>query len=300
MARRRTSARPAPDRLAIAMGLIIAAALAFFIAAMPADLLESLVVASGLPHILTVAQPPLDVTTRAIVALGAALISGFLVFRGFRLGEAAPDSPMMAHREPIRATEELGSVSLAPDSGSHHSVVDALEAVARRFERPYFELAEVRENAPDFAEFDELPEDPAPRLYFDLAAIRAASDASSGELLDLGQWPTIVESELAETTITPPEEERPAAEPCSVSPNPPGFDPIPEPDIGPVIETACDPVPKAEAHDESISALMRRLEEGLASRNDEGVKPAHAPAIEPMGPRLRSTLDELRRMASRG
>jgi hypothetical protein len=111
---------------------LAAAAAVFFAFAMPQDVLSQIVGATGLPSLFAAAQPPLGLTARIAIALGAAAITFGLVFFLLRLldrsgldsgrekpaaapeeeGEAPrrrrdyhPDAPV---RRPISAARDLG------------------------------------------------------------------------------------------------------------------------------------------------------------------------------------------------
>lgn len=112
---------------------------------------------------------------------------------------------------------------------------------------------------PSESEPNEAAEGP---IFLDFRAIRAAAKPMVDQVpLDLGQW------RLAEPDA--------ASEPRSL--------PITSPD--------------RRTEDESISALMARLEAGLEKRVAHGAAPSKAPEINRSGAGLRSTLDELRKMA---
>lgn len=112
---------------------LIGAAAAAVLGALPTPMLESLVMASGIPAILSAAEPPLGMTARAAIAGGtgmvAAILSWFALFlllgtRGFTIGrepevdpeavptpvlrraDAHPDAPA---RAPLLATRDLGT-----------------------------------------------------------------------------------------------------------------------------------------------------------------------------------------------
>ena len=106
---------------------LAALAAAFAAFAVPQDLLSRAVVATGLPSILSAAQPPLGLTARVVLAVGGAAIVFGLVFVLLRLldrsGMNAADSgeedaaPRLRRRDihpdaptprPISATRELG------------------------------------------------------------------------------------------------------------------------------------------------------------------------------------------------
>jgi hypothetical protein len=101
-------------------------------------------------------------------------------------------------------------------------------------------------------------------IFLDFHAIRSAGRAANDTpLLDLAQW----------KVIEPPEPIPPAAEAKPIH------------------------APATIAEDESIATLMQRLEAGLDRRSEQGAAPAQPPKIDPSGTGLRSTLDELRKMA---
>ena len=112
------------------------AALAFALA--PLSLIESLVVASGLPALVGVAEPPLGATARALLCFGGSVGAGALVFlvtarlfgdrcvtigRGdadmervpvVRRADSHPDAPP---RPPVIATRELGVPMMSVGTG---------------------------------------------------------------------------------------------------------------------------------------------------------------------------------------
>lgn len=103
-------------------------------------------------------------------------------------------------------------------------------------------------------------------IFLDFQAIRAAARPVADQPpLDLSQW------RIAEPELAP--EPTPQSQPLSITP------------------------PDRRTEDESISALMARLESGLEKRVEQGRAPAKAPEINRSGIGLRSTLDELRKMA---
>lgn len=105
--------------------LVLGAAAAAAVAVMPANVLEPLVSNSGLPAILSAAEPPLGTTARLALAGGAgagtALLSWFALFlllgtRGLTVGKDAPvrvrradAHPDAPPREPLLATRDLGT-----------------------------------------------------------------------------------------------------------------------------------------------------------------------------------------------
>ena len=103
-------------------------------------------------------------------------------------------------------------------------------------------------------------------IFLDFHAFRAAGrPANDAPPLDLGQWKVIEPSEPVPRAA----EARPIHAPATI------------------------------ADDEPISVLMQRLEAGLERRSEQGAAPAQPPKIDPSGAGLRSTLEELRKMAVR-
>lgn len=148
---------------AAAVGL--AALVALGVAMAPADLLENLVAASGLPNLVGAAEPPLGGKARAILSFVAgsgaalALLAAYLVLEyraraarnrpsfgmtegvpALRRGDAHPDAPA---RRPIFAAMDLGVVEepLPPESApdrrpiARETVPDLLARLENGLER---------------------------------------------------------------------------------------------------------------------------------------------------------------------
>jgi len=226
--------------LAGAMGLTIAVALIFFVLAMPADLFEALVSASGVSSVVGAAQPPFGNTARLLSALITGSLFGAVTAGLFLFLDRSAASKKTVPT-PIRANKEFGNVPFAEELSFTHA----------KTEQPVQD-----------------------RIFFDLAAIRAASHPANDAVMDLGQWPIIDDAVEVQSTETS------AAQAVIVE------------------KTAPEEISAVHEDDESIGALMRRLEAGLENRTKWGRAPDEAPVHEAMSPRLRSTLDELRKMAS--
>lgn len=125
---------PRPQRLILPLAPLVAGVIGILTAAMfalvPTDLLESMVVDSGIASVLSAAEPPLGLTARAALALvcgsGVGLIAWFALFLSFgtrtillqRPGGAGADAPILrradAHpdapaRRPLFANTDLGT-----------------------------------------------------------------------------------------------------------------------------------------------------------------------------------------------
>jgi len=219
----------------------LAAAFAAF--ALPQDLLNRAVVATGLPSILSAAQPPLGLTARVALAVGGAAIVFGLVFLLLRLFDRSgmreepeanlSDAPRVRRRDghpdapaprPISAARDLGEP--APPRSPRAPVqpvalwLDEAEPVATP--------ADVLELAPEtvFAEAPESESEPEPEPQPE---------------------PSFTPEPVAELWPTPEVSVAPQPEPA----------PVPQPEPG--------PAPQAELPT-SVAALLERLEQGLAKR----------------------------------
>jgi hypothetical protein len=281
MASRRLNRRQTNAVLAASMAITIALAVAFFVIAMPRDLLEGLVSATGLPAILSAAQPPLGETARLILAACGAGAVGAIVLGLFLLTDRQParkadkpesgnpffadlDLPVEPKPEPVitmpsfarSAAFELQAEPVEPLNMSE--IVETIE-LTDVIEEPVAD-------APVAVEPDPVaPQKDAP-IFLDFKAMRAGTPPSNDPSpLDLGQW------KFADSV----QEEKPAP---------------PRPITAPA---------RQSGQEESISDLMARIEIGLERRAVKGAAPTVAPAIDRSGVGLKSTLEELRKMAVR-
>lgn len=252
--------RPSPATLAILAGTAVACAALFI----PTDLLEALVVKSGLPRLFSAAEPPLGSTARMTLAItlgsGVGAVGWFAltllwsdadtVVRSagpgvpvLRRADAHPDAPP---RPPLLATRDLGDPfadTIVP------KIARAVEPEPILIEQP-------------------LPRDlDAPLAAFDPSAIPEAPATPSEPVTPLF---------------------RPRPIPCEPGERFESFELRP-----PVrLVDADTPAPIAAPRtDASIHALLERLERGVA---------AHAPRPqEPRPSTIDDALAELRRMAMR-
>jgi len=95
--------------LGLLAAIMLGGAAAFFCLAMPAEMLERIVSASGLPDLLAAAAPPLGLTARLLAAALAALVAGGLAWGGFAL--SGPRRP--AHQREGDA-DEAADIPLPP------------------------------------------------------------------------------------------------------------------------------------------------------------------------------------------
>jgi hypothetical protein len=258
---------------------LAALAAAFAAFAVPQDLLSRAVIATGLPSILSAAQPPLGLTARVAIAVGAAAITFGLVFLLLRLlDRSGMGGSARAQEEADALAPRVRRRDVHPDAPSRRPI-----SAARDFGEP----------APPEA-FR-----PAP-IWLDEAAPVSAPAFEPEPVADLPPEPEPVfapEPEpVAEVTPEPEPEPEVVAEP------------EPEPVASVEPEPAPEPAPDTQAEmPTSIAALMERLEQGLAKRR----MPASAPVIPATPPqvfpeaaeepddRLQSAIASLQRLAAR-
>jgi hypothetical protein len=150
------------------LALMLAAATAFAIYAMPGAVLDRLVGQSGLPGLLPAAAAPLGATARVLLAVTGAILMGvisFLILRAvgavgapkpirlraqtdvpeLRRADAHPDAPA---RRPIFATLDLGK---SLDDG-------AIEVISKGWPAPIVDREEPAESVATFDVISEAPE----------------------------------------------------------------------------------------------------------------------------------------------
>lgn len=277
---------------------LAALAAAFAAFAVPQDLLSRAVTATGLPSLLSAAQPPLGLTARVVLAVGGALIVFGLVLLLLRLfdrsglnevpgsqDEADLQTPRVRRRDghpdapaprPISAARDLGEPAppVAPRAAVPIWPDEAAPVAAPVFEaEPEIEPEPVAEPTPAFEPEPEPvialvpPAEPEP-----VAGIPPEPEAA----LELEPEPLPEPEAIAEA----------------------------EPESGPAQQP--EPAPQAEMPT-SIADLMERLEQGLAKRRmiePAPVAPAPAPQVFPAEPeapddRLQSAIASLQRLAAR-
>lgn len=291
---------------------------------MPAASLEQLVLASGLPAVLSAAEPPLGTTARLTLGAGAgglvALFTWFGLFlmlgtRGFTIGKAVatdeavpnlrradahPDAPP---RAPLLATRDLGTPFL--EVTAQPKAEAKAEAKADPFERieaiePLFapeaprpiSVAEPVAEAEPAMELDsplpehELPVDlDQPMAAFDPYSIPDVPMPPPVTVPPLRPRPAVFDSsERFETFELTPM--RRAAPPPTLKPAP---RPQPQAEQEPIV------TPKTDA---TIHALLERLEKGVVRR---GIATGPEPEVNPRETErgLEDALVTLRNLARR-
>lgn len=268
MTSRRLNRRQTGYVLAGSMGLSIAMAFAFFVFAMPSALFESIVAASGLSSVLAAAQPPLGQTARLAVAGAAGLFAGTAVAVLFLLAD---------RREESRRKTSMRPFSVASDFEKAHFAPAMAPRIATMAE-PVLELA---------------PENVVPAQLQEPAIEQAVQEPEQiVEQVDTG--PIFVDFRALRDLQPPVVEKAADAAP------PPMPSPRAEAQTAMALESVF-PLPRAAAtleDEESIAALMQRLETGLGRRREQGVENTVPPVVSNSSG-LRSTLEELRKMAIR-
>ena len=265
---------------------LAALAAAFAAFAVPQELLSRAVIATGLPSILSAAQPPLGLTARVAIAVGAAAITFGLVFLLLRLLDRSGMGGS------VRAQEEADA--LAP-------------RVRRRDVHPDAPSRRPISAARDFGE-------PAPPEMFRPVPIWLdEAEPVAAPAFEPEPEPVHEPEPVADLLPEPEPVFAPEPEPVAVTPEPePEPEVVAEPEPEPVAlvepEPTPEPAPDTQAEmPTSIAALMERLEQGLVRRR----MPASAPTIPATPPqvfpeaaeepddRLQSAIASLQRLAAR-
>lgn len=265
----------------------LAAAFAAF--AIPQEILSRAVVATGLPSILSAAQPPLGLTARVALAIGGALLVFGIVLLALRLldrsglgaseeqADETRSGPRVRRRDghpdaptprPISAARDLGEP--APPRAPRAEVplwLDEAEPVAQPFGVAPEPVAEPEpEPVPESEPVAEAEPWRAPEPQVFPEPTPAPVIAHDPE-----PWPDLE----AEFELTPeaalPSLPEPEPEPQPVAAAAPAPVPVPVPAPQPEMPT-------------SIAGLMERLEQGLARRRTIEPEPAPAPALAPAAP----------------
>ncbi|HEX8191923.1 MAG TPA: hypothetical protein VF552_03405 [Allosphingosinicella sp.] len=304
----------------IDMPLAAVAALAVGFAAfvMPDGILNRIVEGSGLPSILSAAQPPLGTTARAGVSAAAAAATFAIVFMLLRMLDRGSGKAPTRERDRERAP-------LFEEAEGHTTVTPKLrradihpDAPARR---PILATRELGE--PDLRQAPPIAAE-APPLVVDVPDAAAVPDPEPEPEPEPEPVPTPEPRSAAEPEVAIPESVAVSASSAERVPvldelelsgpdiqmmvTPPAAAPAP-------VEVAARAAPAADA---TIADLMARLEQGLARRgwkdHVEAQVPAAAPdrapepvrAPEPLAAiggggddRLRSAIENLQKMAAR-
>jgi len=252
------------------LALLAGLSIGFVAFMLPGDILSRVVETSRLPELLPAAAPPLGAKARAALAIagaGGTFAAVWLLLR--MLGRRKPAEPKARDwaeldREP--ETPRLRRSDVHPDAPARRPILAARE------------LGE-----------------PAPSPVAVPAAAPPAVEREAG-----APEPEHDELELAGPGIEMLPEDVPVAEPVSEEPMA-AATAAPEPIVA---EPAPPPSAPEPSGDESIAALMARLERGLTRRRQQHTaEPAPAaptPATEQWGDdRLRSAIENLQKMAAR-
>lgn len=292
---------------------IIGLCTAGMFALLPTDLLESLVVDSGVASVLSAAEPPLGFTARAVLIVlcggGAGLVAWFALFLLFgsrsvvlqrasedadaapvlRRADAHPDAPP---RRPLLANRDLGTPFLDVRAKPVHVMAPAQPAPTVPPAPPLLpERALPQDLDQPIAAYDPgaLPEEPLdwfpPPAQFKPNTPRRPTFAPSERMETFA---------LAPVARSTPE---PALAPVAVEMTSPAREPQPGPELAPELSApwplrlppATGPADAKPDPSVTIHTLLDRLERSVARREPE-------PAPEQ---RLEDTLSALRRLATR-
>ncbi|MFL6845145.1 MAG: hypothetical protein ACJ8ER_09725 [Allosphingosinicella sp.] len=247
----------------------LAAVSAGFVAfAMPEPVLSGLVQATGLPHLLPAAQPPLGDTARLAV-VGAALLFAFAgVWLLMSALDRLPARRATPQAEPEPEAPRVRRADAHPDAPARRPLL-----AARDLGEP-LELEEAME---------------APVVEAQVADEPVAE--TEHRPLPAFLVPQPAEAELE------PEAEEVEPEPLPESESEPGPVPLAE---------LADRLPEAEAEDDQpLTQLVSRIEFGLKSKR-QALPAVELPTEEPaaeeerVGHRLRSAINDLQKIASTG
>ena len=270
-----------PTRNAIfnaAVAAVAGGSAAFALFAMPNGLFGGLVEATGLPSLLSAAQPPLGATARGIAMMSA----GFAAFAFVWLLLRALDRPApVPVDEPLDdqeyRTPRLRRADAHPDAPARRPIFAGEE-----FGEPFADFAD-RGTAAE-SDIDELPAEPdIDELPLDLDMVERQTSMTK-DIPSHDPW--LVEGDADEDQVH--WDEAPLRLQADAD------------DEGITTEELLARLPLPPHETASVSSLLQRLDAGLA--NCEWPLPADAADAAPpdVDDRLRSVLDDLQRMASGG
>jgi hypothetical protein len=255
--------------LDLAMAAFAATAAGFVIYAMPDWQFDRAVELSGLPMIVSAAQPPLGMTAR-IAAMAAAVVGTWtLVWLVLRALSKKPPEPKR-RSQPVEIEVPLPRLRRAdahPDAPARRPILAGLELGVPLDRAVEAQEAEAEEASFDEVQDEEVAEEEAPHEDTasepSLPAYAAAEEEDEGEPDDESEIPEILDS------VSPAH-------------------------------------PAADHEQASIAHLMQRLELGLLRREHTGwdapegeIQQNNEPNPQ-LDQRLRSAIDDLQRLASRG
>ncbi len=297
------SAKGASSPLDAAMAALAAGSVAFLIYAMPDRQFGALVELSGLPRLISAAQPPLGTTARLAAVAAAALGTFLLVWAMLRgLGRKKPVRKPEPELEPEpQRKRQIGPVELAPapkirradahpDAPARRPIFaehDFGEPVGAQHD-PFMPFEEDGELADDAA-VDEPPLAPIGRSFEpegrrplfehldleepagaenEVAAVQTESEANAPALLVEAEH----EAEFVQEELDPRTASEMFDTPSEVDPDPVSTAPW----LPPVVEQLAEP---AEAEDHAFNDVEREDED--VERQDESGSPTEA-AEEPL------------------
>jgi hypothetical protein len=277
------------NALDLPVAALAGVAVAFLAFAMPADLLNQLVEGSGLPGLLSAAEPPLGLKARAGVGLAGAFAVFGLVFILLRLlDRTGYDMPRPAKAAaPEEQLPRLRRRDAHPDAPDCRPI-----SAARDFGEPAPPVAPVAPVAPPPPVAEPSPHAARPegkRILDVLVPDEEVEQQPQPEVLVAAE--PVIEPVAAPEPMPEPQVE---VEPASVAAAPVQ---VPTPPQSGVSE-----VERAEA---DLTELMARLEQGLARRRADAAAPADTSAPQPQvfpeaaDDRLQSAIDSLQRLAQR-
>jgi hypothetical protein len=280
------AARAPGSALDLPMSLFAAGSAGFAAFAMPADLFASLVSASGLPALVSAAQPPLGGTARLAFVVGSAIATFALVWTVLRaLGKPRAQT---APAELADLTPRLRRADRHPDAparapiraGSDLAVpLDTIEIEERE--------AAADLNEVEGVDYDAVWDRPAP-TFFQPSSPESEPEAES----EAGSEPTH-EAEAADVPFWVPDD---AERDGGAAQDEPSAQDEPEVVSFWPIETPPEPAVAKATEEPPIDQLVTRLEGGLIRRKrDPGRKRTGRAGDD----RLRSALDELTRKPRR-
>ena len=243
-------------------------AIAVIAFAMPADLLGRLVSATGLPHLVAAAEPPLGLKARGMIGIAGAAAAFCLVYMLLRLLDGSGRAKVKSEPEP--------------------EIDEDMPRLRRRDIHPDAPVCRPISATRDFGEPAPPPlrlSEPAPAWFSESAQPIEEDELPAPSWADEPETPLELNDHHAPAWLT-------EAEPDEAAPEP-------EPEL----ETVTRPEPA----DASLPDLMRRLEQGLARRRTPQVfaQPPQQPPAPQVFPeadddRLQSAIESLQRFAARG
>ncbi|HEX8443101.1 MAG TPA: hypothetical protein VF631_05580 [Allosphingosinicella sp.] len=310
-----TKTPPAKTRgsaLDVPMAALAGGSVGFFAFAMPANLFERLVGATGLPSLVPAAQPPLGETARlGFVAVAALAAFGlvWLLLRALgkapaarkplaeefsnepprlRRADAHPDAPA---RHPLRAATDFGIPLDSVPSDERGEPIDVSVVENVDFE------AEWERPAPSFLQApSEVVEAEEEELLLDEAEESEPETAEAHE--------SVIEAESTDVPFWLPEGVAAQAEEYPESEQIEDIDASPAPDAHAILpfwaqQAEAERVEDvANSPEPSLDQLSTRLEGGLIRRKRDG-RSARPRGNRGADDRLRTALDDLTRMSKR-